>query len=124
MTWTDDELSRIEASDELEIAPVRRDGTLRKALPIWVVRVDDALYVRAAYGPQTGWYRVARTSHAGRVQAGGVEKDVTIEDTDASVNDAVDAAYRAKYHRYAANIVDSVTNAQSRDTTLKLTPRA
>jgi hypothetical protein len=93
-TWTSDELSSIEAAQELEIAPRRRDGTLRKAVPIWVVRAGDDLYVRAAYGPGSGWHRVARTSHAGRIRAGGVDKDVTIEDADGAVNDQVDAAYR------------------------------
>lgn len=39
--WTDDELQRISDSDELEIAAVRRDGTLRGGRPIWVVRVAD-----------------------------------------------------------------------------------
>ena len=121
-TWTNDELSSIDAVDELEIAPRKRDGTLRKPLPIWAVRVGDDLYVRAAYGPGTGWHRVARTSREGRIRAGGVEKDVTIEDADGAVNDQVDEAYKAKYHRYAANIVDSVTNEESRATTLKLTP--
>jgi hypothetical protein len=77
--WTSDELGRIEATQELEIAPRRRDGTLRKFVPIWVVRVDGELYVRAAYGPGSGWHRVARTSRAGRIRAGGVEKDVSIE---------------------------------------------
>jgi hypothetical protein len=121
-TWTSDELSRIDAVDELEIAPRKRDGTLRKPLPIWAVRVGDDLYVRAAYGPATGWHRVARTSREARVRAGGVEKDVTIEDAGDAVNDEVDAAYKAKYRRYAANIVDSVTNEVSRSTTLKLVP--
>ena len=122
-TWTSDELSSIEGADELEIAPRRRDGTLRTPVPIWVVRVGDDLHVRAAYGPGTGWYRVARRSREGRIRAGGVEKDVTIEDADHAVNEQVDAAYRAKYHRYPGNIVDSVTNAQARSTTLTLAPR-
>ena len=87
-----DELSRIEAADELEIAPRRRDGSLRKPVPIWVVRVGDDLYVRAAHGPGSGWHRVARTSREGRIRAGGVEKDVTIEDAEGAVHDKVDAA--------------------------------
>ena len=91
-TWTSDELSRIDAADELEIAPRKRDGTLRKPLPIWAVRVGDDVYVRAAYGPGTGWHRVARASREGRIRAGGVEKDVSIEDADGAVNDQVDAA--------------------------------
>jgi hypothetical protein len=122
-TWTSDELTAIEAAQELEIAPQRRDGTLRKPVPIWVVRVGDDLYVRAAYGPGTGWHRIARVSRAGRIRAGGVEKDVTLEDVDDAANDRVDAAYRTKYHRYAGAIVDSVTDAHARSSTLRLVPR-
>jgi hypothetical protein len=123
-TWTSDELSRIEAAQELEIAPVRRDGTLRRPVPIWVVRVGDDLYVRAAYGAGSGWHRVARASRAGRIRAGGVEKDVTIDDADGAVNDQVDAAYRTKYGHYASSIVDGITDTQARSTTLRLVPRA
>jgi hypothetical protein len=123
-TWTSDELTTIAESDELEIAPVRRDGTLRKPVTIWAVRVGDDVYVRAAYGPDTGWHRVARTSRRGRIRAGGVEKDVTIEDAGGAVNDQVDEAYRAKYRGYAKNIVDSVADEQARATTLRLVPAA
>ncbi|MCW2947149.1 MAG: hypothetical protein JWR24_3866 [Actinoallomurus sp.] len=49
-TWTSDELSMIEAADELEIAPLRRDGTPRRPVPIWVVRDGDDLYVRSYRG--------------------------------------------------------------------------
>ena len=71
--WTSDELTRIDAADELEIAPRRRDGSLRRPVPIWVVRVADGLH--------------------------------------------------AKYDRFAS-IVDAITNAQARSTTLRLVPRA
>ena len=57
--WTDDELRRIGAADELDIAPVRRNGELRRSTPIWVVRAGDDLYVRAAYGADKGWHGVA-----------------------------------------------------------------
>jgi hypothetical protein len=123
VTWTSDELSRIEGAEELEVAPQRRDGTLRRPVPIRVVRVGDDVYVRAAYGPGTGWHRVARRSHAGHISAGGVERDVAFEDADGAVNDQVDAAYRAKYGRYES-IVDAVTNSEARASTLRLVPRA
>jgi hypothetical protein len=55
---------------------------------------------------------------------GGVERDVTIEDADDAINDAVEAAYRTKYQRYAGSIVDGITNDEARSTTLKLVPRA
>jgi hypothetical protein len=41
--WTSDELAKIEAADELQLASVRRDGTLRKPVTIWVVRHGDDL---------------------------------------------------------------------------------
>jgi hypothetical protein len=123
MTWIPDELSRIESAEELEVAPQRRDGTLRRPVPIWVVRAGDDVYVRAAYGPGTGWHRVARRSHAGHISAGGVERDVAFEDAGNAVYDQVDAAYRAKYARYES-IVDAITNPEARASTLRLVPRA
>jgi hypothetical protein len=121
--WSEDELRRIGEAQELQIAPLRRNGELRGRTTIWAVRAGEDVYVRAAYGPGTGWRRVARTSHQGRVWAGGVEKDVAIEDADRSVWDDVDAAYRAKYGHYAS-IVDGITNDDARATTLRLVPRS
>ena len=120
-TWTNDELDRIGAAQELEIAPVRRNGELRTPTTIWAVRAGEDLYVRAAYGPSTGWYRVALRSGAGHIAAGGLERDVTIEAAATNVYDAVDAAYRDKYGHYAS-IVDGITNGQARATTLRLRP--
>jgi hypothetical protein len=120
--WTSAELANIEGAQELEIAAVRGDGTLRKAVPIWVVRGGDDLFVRAAYGPRSGWHRVARASHEGHIRAGGVDEDVTLEPAPEAVYDQVDAAYRSKYGRYA-DIVDGMVDAQARASTLRLVPR-
>src|SRR3954470_4018487 len=89
--------------------PVRRNGELRRAVPIWVVRAGDELYVRAAHGADTGWYGVARTTRQAEISARAVRKRVGIEDADAAVLDQVDAAYRSKYGRYAS-IVDSIND--------------
>jgi hypothetical protein len=121
--WADDELRRIADAEQLHIAPVRRNGELRSATPIWVVRADDDLYVRAAYGANKGWHGVARTSRRARISAGGVERDVAIEDADQSVFDAVDDAYRDKYAGRYASIVDSINDAEHRATTLRLVPQ-
>ena len=123
MSWTEQELAAIGAAQELEIAPRRRNGALRTPVPIWAVRAGEDIFVRAAYGPGTGWFRVARTSREAHVRAGGVERDVLVEDADAAVHDEVDAAYRTKYGRYAS-IVDGITNDEARPTTLRLVPRA
>ncbi len=122
--WMSDELNKIEQAEELQIATVRRDGTLRKPVTIWVVRVGNDLYVRSVYGRTSGWFRGTQVRQAGRVWAGGVEKDVAfVEVTDPSIHEQIDAAYRAKYHRYAAGIVGSTLTPQARSATLKLVPR-
>jgi len=121
-TWTSDELSTIGAADELEIASVRRDGTLRKLVTIWVVRHGDDLYVRSVNGHGSSWFRGAQVRHEGHIRAGGVDKDVALVETD-DVKDEVDAEYRTKYRRYAASLVDPITSPEARAATLKLVPR-
>jgi hypothetical protein len=62
-TWTSDELTQIGAAEELEIASVQRDGTLRKPVTIWVVRVGDDLYVRSVNGRTADWFRWTQARH-------------------------------------------------------------
>lgn len=120
--WTRGELDRISAAEELEIAPRRADGSLRRPVPIWVVRVGDAVYVRSWHGSDGAWYRAARAWGTGHVSAGGVERDVAFEEAGEDVDDAVDAAYRLKYARYPGYVLPMVSD-QARATTLKLVPR-
>jgi len=118
--WTSDQLNRIGNAEELQIASLRGDGTLRKPVTIWVVRVGDELYVRSYRGERGAWYRGALERHAGHVQAGGVDTDVTfVEESDPGVNDRIDAAYRAKYGRYPQYVAPMLT-AEVRATTIKL----
>ena len=122
--WTSDELAKIGTADDLEIASLRRDGTLRNPRTIWVVRLGDGLYVRSMYGRGGGWFPGTQVRHQGRIRAGGVDKDVTFADADPDLDDAIDAAYRDKYRRYGPNIIGSVVNPEARAATIKLLPRA
>ena len=122
-TWTNDELNKIGKAEELQIASLRSDDTLRKPVTIWVVRVGDDLYVRSVYGRGSAWFRGTRTRSQGHIQAGGVDKDVTfVEETDAHVNEQIDDAYRTKYRRYAARIVNTTLAPEARAATIKLVP--
>ena len=122
--WTSEELTRIGAADELEIASLRDDGTLRKGVTIWVVRLGDDLYVRSVRGRGSAWFRGTQVRHEGHIQSGGVEKDVTfVEETDPGINDQVDAALRTKYRRYDARYVDPMLTPEARAATIKLVPR-
>jgi hypothetical protein len=120
--WTSDELSKIEAAEELDLASVRPDGTLRKAVTMWVVRHGDDLYVRSVNGRGSSWFRGAQAQHQAHIRAGGVDKGVLLVEMD-DVNDELDASYRAKYRRYAESIVGSIVSPQARDATLMLVPR-
>jgi hypothetical protein len=122
-TWTDDELEAIGGADELRIASRRTDGSLRKYIRIWVVRVGDALYVRSAYGYDNPWFQRALRAGEGRIRAGGVERDVGFEQPDRSLDADVTGAYHAKYDRYGPGIVGTVVSAEAERSTLRLVPR-
>ncbi len=121
--WTKDELNQIGTAEELQAMSLRRDGTLRKPVIIWVVRQADNLFVRAANGRSGSWFRRALEQHKGRIRAGGVEKDVTfVEENDPGINDLIDKAYLAKYSRYPQYVAPMVT-PDVRAATFKLIPR-
>jgi hypothetical protein len=123
-TWTSDELKKVGNAEELKIRSLRGDGTLRKPVTIWVVRLEDDLFVRAVNGQSATWFRGTQVRREGHISAGGVEKDVTfVEETGSEINEQIDSEYRSKYHRYAANIVNSVLTPQARAATIKLLPR-
>jgi hypothetical protein len=123
-TWTSNEIDKIGAAEEMQIAPARQDGTLRNPVTIWVVRLGDDLYVRSYKGRGSAWFRGTQDRHEGHIRAASVDKDVTfVEETDPGTNDQIDAAYRTKYRRYGASYIDSMVASEARVTTLKLVPR-
>ncbi len=121
--WTEPDLRTIGEAEELELASLRADGSRRPYVTIWVVRVDDDLYVRSAYGSNNPWYRRARASGRGRIRAGGVERDVAFGEADPEVHAVIDATYHAKYDRYGPKIVDTVVGAAAEAVTVRLIPR-
>jgi hypothetical protein len=121
--WTKDELTWIGEVEELQIAWPRRDGRPGRPVTIWVVRVGDALYVRSWQGSTASWFRRVHAHPEGQISAGGIEKQVTVEDiNDEAVNNEVDGAYRAKYGH--SGYVAEMIRPEARATTLKLEPRS
>jgi hypothetical protein len=122
--WSNDQLDKIGAAEEVEIASVRPDGTLRQPVTVWVVRHVDDLYVRSVRGRSGRWFRGTQERHEGRIRAGGAQQDVAFVDGEHDIDDEVDAAYRAKYRRYAGSILNSVLTSEARSTTIKLVRRS
>jgi hypothetical protein len=121
--WTSDQLDKVGKAEEVQIASVGRDGTLRKPVTVWVVRHGDDLYLRSVAGRSGGWFRGTQERHEGRIRARGVQQDVTFADADHDIEAEVDDAYRTKYRRYAGSILNSVLTREARASTLKLVPR-
>ena len=63
-----------------------------------------------------------QTSYEGHIRAGGVDKDVAfVEEADSDINNQIDAAYRTKYRRYAASIINHIVSPAARSATIKST---
>jgi hypothetical protein len=121
--WTAEELDKIGAADELEIAALRPDGTLRPTTIIWVVRVGDELYVRSYRGRRGGWFRSVLQRPEGLIRAAGLTRDVAFQEPDDADHAAIDQAYRTKYARYARSYVDPIVSPDATAATLRLIAR-
>jgi hypothetical protein len=123
--WTEDEISALTSEDEIHVSSIRRDGSARPPVTVWMVTDGGSLYVRAVKGVDGPWYRHVRTTDRAHVTARGVTADVVVEDAseDSTLAGRLDAAYREKYRRYAAGTVGSVLTAASKASTLRLTPQ-
>jgi hypothetical protein len=122
-TWTNEELDRIGNAEELQLASPRDDKSRRPYVTMWVVRAGDDVYVRSAGGPERPWYRRAKASGAGRIRAGGVERDVAFAEATDDAHADIDAAYHAKYDRYGPTTVGHVTGPNAQPVTIRLIPK-
>jgi len=121
--WTPDQLDRIDAAEELGIATPRPDGSLGAWVLIWVVRVDDDLYVRSYRGVDGAWFGRATASGRARIRAGEVERDVVVEEpAEPSEHERIDDAYRRKYGRYGAGYLTQMTSPVATAATVRLVP--
>lgn len=123
--WNEQELAELDARDEVRIASVRKDGTFTSGRIIWAVRLDDEVYVRSVNGRDSAWFRGTRARNEGRIEVGGLTKDVAFVDVDASdeIEDRIDRAYASKYRKYAKSIVDHINSPEARAATIRLVPR-
>jgi hypothetical protein len=123
MTWSEGELCKIAATDDLHVSPFRPDGkTYGTPTWIWSVVVDDALYVRAYNGRQSRWYQAALAQKAGRITVAGMTKDVVFEPIAEAVNERIDEAYRSKYR--GSPYLGAMIGERARSATVKVTLRS
>jgi hypothetical protein len=75
-----------------------RAGDAHRFIAIWVVVVEDRVFVRPWNDETNGWYRAFLKDPKGAVLVGTKEVPVRAKPAkSAKLNDAIDAAYAAKY---------------------------
>ena len=120
-TWEPATHAALTAPEEVQISTRRKDGSLRRPRIIWVVPVGERVFIRSTNGRGADWFRWALATGGGRLAVGGSAYDVELREAAEDDLDAVDAAYRAKYGRYAS-IVDHLVGDGPRAATLEVLP--
>ena len=119
--FSDDILAEFRDSKGLRI----RAGTgTHRFIGIWVVVVNDRVFVRSWSIKPRGWYRTFLEDPRGTVKIADREIAVrAVRTRDKRVRDAVDRAYLDKYNTPGAiKYARDLGSAQSRATTMELRP--
>ena len=120
-TWTPEQLAELAGDEELVLV-LSREGRKDLRFPVWLVVVDDALYVRSYQGVTTGWYRAVVAEQHQSIVIDGRDTRVLFEfvpRTD-DVNRAIDSAYLAKYASF--DYRDAMVEPAAVDATLRILP--
>ncbi|UZR96450.1 DUF2255 family protein [Chondrinema litorale] len=116
---TQEEITLIAQKDDFHIAPFREDGkTYGTPTWIWVVSVENQLYVRAYNGTKSRWYNSAVKQKAGKIEAAGLTKKVRFELIEGDINDKIDEAYRQKYSK--SPYLNSMISRNAKAATVKV----
>lgn len=101
-----------------------RAGEEHRFIAVWVVVVDGRIFVRPWYDKKEGWYRAFLKQKKGAIQVDAREFAVRARPVrGAKINDAIDAAYAAKYTTKSNKpYVKGFATAKRRATTLELIP--
>lgn len=122
MLWNRELLAKIDAADDLKIAPYRPDmNTTGTPTWIWEVTVDNRFFVRAYSGIRSKWYQAALSQRAGKIVAIGQEYDVRfVKPADPALESKIDRAYQIKYS--GSSYVSAMTGARARAATVEILP--
>ena len=101
-----------------------RSGTEHRYTGVWVVVVDDRVFVRSWNDKPTGWFRAFTKEQRGMIQVG--EREIPVRGKvvrSARLRDAVTAAYAEKYNTKASQKwVKGFTEPTRLATTLEFVP--
>ena len=91
-------VARVEAIRNAKILGVRA-GTEHRYTGVWVVVVEDRVFVRSWNDKPTGWFRAFKNQSSGTIQVGKLEIPVRAKvPRSARIRDAVTLAFAEKYN--------------------------
>jgi hypothetical protein len=119
-----DPLRELAKEEEVEIETRLDQKSPKHRAVIWIVPLDDGVYVRSYRGTRGRWYREALANpavivHAGRKKAAAWAERVT----NSSTIKAVNRAYKEKYGESWPEETIAMLKPSILQTTLRLTPR-
>ena len=120
----EDLLWKIAESDEVEIE-TRHDGkSPLHRVTVWIVPIEDGVYVRSFKGKRGRWYQEALANPLVTVGVGRRKVNVRAEpERNSHVSRAVSASYRKKYGERWPDDTEPMLKRSVVPTTLRLTPR-
>jgi hypothetical protein len=110
---------------EGKILGVRAGVRPHRFLAVWMVVVDDRLFIRSWNDKPTGWHRAFQDEPRGLIQIGTRKIRVRAKHaTGAQLMAAIDRAYREKYPTPGSRkFVRGLASTRRRATTTELLPR-
>ena len=114
----------VEAARNAKILGVR-SGTEHRYTGVWLVVVDDRIFVRSWNDKPTGWFRAFKKEPSGTIQIGKLEIPVRGKPVrSARIRDAVTAAIAEKYNtKGSQKWVEGFAEPARLLTTLEFIPR-
>ncbi|MEJ1231121.1 MAG: DUF2255 family protein [Galbitalea sp.] len=122
INWPTARITEFDSTDELGLV-IGRVGHDILRLPVWVVTVDGAVYVRSYRGVTSVWFRRVQADADQAVTLAGRDIPVRFENVDRldHVNHAIDAAFAHKYARF--DYVTAMSEPAAVEATLRILPR-
>jgi hypothetical protein len=122
-SFDDETLKLLGETKEVKIETRRDDESPLHRTTIWVVVVEDEVFVRSVRGPNGRWYREISSNPEGALHVGDTRIPMRAAPaTEDTTVDTVSDAIRSKYGKNSPSSTASMVRSDTLPTTLKLVP--
>ncbi|QNQ83676.1 DUF2255 family protein [Lactobacillus sp. PV037] len=114
MSWTREIINKINQSTTIQNQPFDENKTPLQDIPLWVVTINNHIYLRAGKGKESKWYQ-AGIKNGGQIKVDGQIFKINYRPvTDKAEEQNVTKAYLEKYHgQYPIDMMISPTCANA-----------